>query len=193
MRKLPQSQFQVCASITHCSFVASNGRSHFILNTQKREEWRANKKKIQEWGEQRDLIDNMRNEIEKLQDSLREQSEKLEAGEENGAILGRLFERGIIDNEKSALMYQYSLLMLDSYACFKILLQVLFLSSVQLMRSICTRLVIPLCFLSIVFHPSTFPFSHASFQIRRYFIDWSKARLWIRRRRRLISCVSPFW
>ena len=49
--------------------------------------------------EQKDLIDNMRNEIEKLQDSLREQSEKLEAGKKNDAILRRLFEKGIIDNE----------------------------------------------------------------------------------------------
>ena len=46
-----------------------------------------------------DLTNNIRNEIEKLEDSLREQSEKLEADEKNDGYLGRLFERGIIDNE----------------------------------------------------------------------------------------------
>ena len=74
-----------------------------MLNTQRRDDWRAKKEMINEWPKQRDLINNMRNEIEKLQDKLSEHEDLIADKDKNQEILSRLFDKGIIDEDGNLL------------------------------------------------------------------------------------------
>ena len=70
-----------------------------MLNTQKREEWRAKKEIFNNWLSNKRLLDDKKNEILMLQSEVEENKKQIERNKKHSDILANLFEKGIIDKD----------------------------------------------------------------------------------------------
>ena len=74
-----------------------------MLKTKKRTEWRAKKDILKQWPTKQELMDFMTEEIANLHREVEEQKEEIIKNEKNCAILGDLFDKGIIDKDGNIL------------------------------------------------------------------------------------------
>ena len=96
-------QYRVSLQIRNCPSLAINGRSHLMLNTQKRNDLRMKKQIIKERPGQQELLEDMRQEISQLNSKLKQQDENFKEEKKNSNILAHLFDKGIIDQEGNLL------------------------------------------------------------------------------------------
>ena len=74
-----------------------------MLNTEAREAWRIKKEMLEIWPSQQRLLEDMKKEINRLNQEIHHQKNDIEKNDKNNEILGILFEKGIIDSEGNLL------------------------------------------------------------------------------------------
>ena len=74
-----------------------------MLNTEAREAWRVKNEMLENWPSQQKLFEDMKKEINRLNQEIQHQKNGIEKNDKNNEILGVLFEKGIIDSEGNLL------------------------------------------------------------------------------------------
>ena len=78
--------------------LATNGRSHLMLNTVKRDKRKANKALYENMLNEHSMIQEMKSEIARLQEELNMNKFNQEEADKNKEILGNLYDKQIIDH-----------------------------------------------------------------------------------------------
>ena len=100
LAKLSKShiQYQVSHNLFYTFDSASNGRSHLMLNTVKRDERRANKSLFKKLLAEHEMISDMKEEVSKLRDELKRCQVDKEEADKNKEILANLYDKQVIDD-----------------------------------------------------------------------------------------------
>ena len=89
--------YRVRKFFLYSNLIATNGRSHLMLNTIKRDERRAEKILFKKLLTEHDKMKNMKEDIAKLKDELKRCQIDKEEADKNKDILASLYDKQIID------------------------------------------------------------------------------------------------